>query len=76
MHTGVAYYLYFQSLQSLSAQTAAVLSYIDPVTAIILSALVLRQPMTGQQVFGAALILGASLAGELLPEKSKRKETL
>ena len=41
VHTGVAYALYFGSLMDLKAQTAAILSYIDPVVAIILSALLL-----------------------------------
>lgn len=69
VHTGVAYFLYFESLKKLPAQTAAVFSYIDPVTAILLSAAVLRQPMTARQICGAALILGASLLSDLWPQR-------
>lgn len=69
VHTGVAYFLYFESLKKLPAQTAAVFSYIDPVTAILLSAAVLHQPMTTRQIFGAVLILGASLLSDLWPQR-------
>lgn len=69
VHTGLAYLLYFGSLKKISAQTSAVFSYIDPVTAIILSAILLRQPMTALQVCGTVLILGATLSNELLSRR-------
>lgn len=65
VHTGIAYLLYFGSLTELSGQTAALFSYIDPVTAILLSAVLLREPMSGAQVVGAVLILGATLLSEI-----------
>ncbi len=65
LHTGFAYMLYFGSVQTLPVQTAAMLSYIDPVVAILLSALFLRESMTLLQALGAVLILGAALIGEL-----------
>lgn len=65
VHTGLCYFLYFGSIQSLPAQTAAVLSYIDPVTAIALSTLFLHEPMNLWQGAGAALILGSTLVSEL-----------
>lgn len=70
VHTGVAYALYFGSLKSLKAQTAAMLSYIDPVVAIVLSALVLKEPMDIWAGVGAVMVLGAAFVGEL-PEKAK-----
>ena len=74
VHTGVAYFLYFSSVGHMPMQTAAVLSYVDPVSAIILSALLLSQPMTLLQIFGAVLILGSALANEvLLPRLGKNK---
>ena len=69
VHTGLAYLLFFGAAAQLPAQTTALLSYIDPVTAIILSALVLDQSMSAAQVCGAVLILGSTLAGELLDKK-------
>lgn len=60
VHTGVAYWLYFGSLKELPAQSAALLSYIDPITAIVLSALVLGEPMTPIGILGAVIVLGAT----------------
>ena len=69
VHTGLAYLLFFGAAARLPAQTTALLSYIDPVTAIVLSAWLLQQPMRPVQIFGAFLILGSTLAGELLDKK-------
>lgn len=60
VHTGVVYLMYFSALQKLSAQSAATLSYIDPVVAILLSALVLKENMSVLQMIGGVLILGAT----------------
>lgn len=72
VHTGLAYLLYFGSLKKVSAQSAAVFSYIDPVTAIILSSIILSQPITLIQIVGTVLILGSTLLNEIL---SWRKTT-
>ena len=65
LHTGVAYCMYFSSLQHVPGQEAAVLSYIDPLLAVILSVLVLHEPMNGWQLLGGAMILGFTLLNEL-----------
>lgn len=70
VHTGLSYALYFGSMKDLPAQTVALMSYIDPVVAVLLSALVLKEPMSLPGALGAALILGAVIACEL-PEKQK-----
>lgn len=72
VHTGVAYWLYFGALGKIPSQTVALFSYIDPVIAIVLSALWLKEPMGWQGALGAALILGSTLAGELPLEKMGR----
>jgi RarD protein len=59
IHTGLAYALYFGAVEKLPVQTAALFSYIDPVTAVLLSALFLHEPMTPAGIAGAVLILGA-----------------
>jgi len=69
IHTGIAYALYFGSMDALPAQSLALLSYLDPVLAILFSTLLLREPMTAMQALGAALILCAAIVAEL-PEKS------
>ena len=65
VHTGIAYAMYFGSLQRLPAQTTAVLSYIDPVVAVLLAGLVLQQTMSAGEIVGAILILGAALISEI-----------
>lgn len=70
VHTGIAYALYFGSMNGLKAQTVALFSYIDPIVAIILSAMFLKEPMTIYSAIGAVLVLGATMISEL-PEKRK-----
>lgn len=70
VHTGIAYALYFGSMNDLKAQTVALFSYIDPIVAIILSALFLKEPMTIYSGIGAVLVLGATMISEL-PEKRR-----
>ena len=71
VHTGITYCLYFSSLKALPGQRAAILSYIDPVTAVLVSVLVLREPLTLQQSIGGCLVLGFTL-WNALPEKGRR----
>lgn len=70
VHTGFNYSLYFSSLQQLQAQTAALLSYIDPVVAIILSTVLLGEHMDLLSGLGAAMVLGSTLLQELCSRKS------
>lgn len=68
VHTGVTYCLYFSALKELPGQKAAILSYIDPLVAVLVSTLILREaPLTLWQGVGGALILGATLWNELSP---------
>ncbi len=64
VHTGIAYLLYFGSFEGVSASTAAIMSYIDPLVAIILSAVILTQPMNALSILGAILILSGALISE------------
>lgn len=68
VHTGIAYALYFGSMKHLEAHTLAIFSYIDPIAAILLSALLLKEPLGPAGVVGAVLILGSAFVAEL-PEK-------
>lgn len=65
VHTGIAYAMYFGSLQRLPAQTTAVLSYIDPVVAVLLAGPILQEKMAAGEILGAVLILGAALISEI-----------
>ena len=64
LHTGIAYALYFGSMDGLNAQTIAIFSYIDPVIAIILSAVILKEPMGIINLTGTVLVLGATFVSE------------
>ena len=65
VHTGIAYVLYFGSMDGLRVQTVAILSYIDPVSALLFSAFLLREPVTLLNVIGAVMIIGSAVASEL-----------
>ena len=67
IHTGVTYCMYFSSLKELPGQKAAILSYIDPLVAVLISVTVLSEPMTLRQVIGGILILGFTLWNEISP---------
>lgn len=69
VHTGIAYWLYFGALGRLPSQSVALYSYLDPVLAILLSALWLKDPLHWQEALGAALILGSALWSELPNKK-------
>ena len=64
VHTGLAYTLYFGSLNGVSGQTAALMSYIDPVVAILLSALLLHEKMSVAAAVGAALVILSAIISE------------
>ena len=69
IHTGITYCLYFSSLKDLSGQKAAILSYIDPLIAVVISVTILGESMSLVQIIGGVLILGFTLWNELSPNK-------
>lgn len=72
VNTGLGCFLYFSSIGCLPAQSVAVCGYLEPLSAVLLSALVLHERMTGWQVLGAVLIIGGALYGELKKAESVR----
>lgn len=68
VHTGITYALYFGSMQRLKAQTVAVMSYIDPVFVLLLSAAVLHESLTPLGIVGAVLIIGSAIISETAKE--------
>ena len=64
VHTGLAYWLFFKSVKKIPAQTAAILSYIDPVVAVLVSAVFLKEPLTPAGIAGAVLIIAAAFISE------------
>lgn len=74
VHTGFAYLLYFTSLKEIKAQTIAILSYMDPISAVLIAAVFLNESMTFIQIIGGILILGSTFLSEWLDSMvTKRK---
>ena len=72
IHTGIAYTAYFGSMKNLQSQTIAIMSYIDPIVAVVLSALLLKEKMSALSIVGAVMILSATFLSEVsLKKKSK-----
>ncbi len=65
IHTGLAYCLYFSAIKVLPGQKTAILSYIDPLLAVVLSVTLLKEPLSPMQIAGGLLILGFTLYNEL-----------
>lgn len=66
VHTGFAYTMYFGSIEGLKAQTVALFSYIDPVTALIFSAIIFHEHMSIFGIIGAVLIIGSAAVSSLM----------
>lgn len=73
IHTGITYCLYFSSLKELPGQKTAILSYIDPLVAVLVSVFILKETMTLWQVIGGFLILAFTLLNELNIKKKKER---
>lgn len=69
VHTGLVLHLYFSSMQRLPGQSVAMCSYIDPVSSLLIAAVVLGERMSIVQIVGAVLIIGGAAFGELAPKK-------
>ena len=64
-HTGITYCLYFSALKELPGQKAAILSYIDPLVAVLVSVLIFHEKISTWQIVGGVLILGFTLWNEI-----------
>ncbi len=65
LHTGIPYTLYFGCIDGLKAQTVAIFSYMDPIVAVLLSALVLGEPLTPAIFAGVILVIGGAVVSEI-----------
>lgn len=73
VHTGIALYMYFSSIQALPVGAVAVMSYIDPASALVFAAVFLNEKMGINGIIGAILIIGGAVFAEL-PIKTKHKK--
>lgn len=63
-NTGVGCYFYFSSIGYLPVQTVAICGYLEPLSAVVFSVLLLGEKLTPVQIIGAVLILGGAIAAE------------
>ena len=68
VHTGITYCMYFSALKELPGQKVAILSYIDPLVAVLISVILLNEGITFPQMIGGILILGFTLWNEIQPK--------
>ena len=64
VNTGVGCYFYFSSIDRLPVQTVAVCGYLEPLSAVMFSSLLLNEQLTTLQIIGAILIIGGAICGE------------
>ncbi len=64
VHTGIGFLFFFSGMQKLKGQSIAALSYIDPITSLLISAVILQEHMTFVQLCGGALLLGSTFVSE------------
>jgi len=65
VHTGITYCMYFSSLKELKGQEVSILSYLDPLVAVLASVLILGEELGLIQLLGGVLILGFTLWNEI-----------
>lgn len=75
VHTGLAYLLYFRSIKELGAQSIAILSYIDPVSAVIMAIMFLGEDLTLIKIIGGILVLGSTYFAESKDSKLKKQSS-
>jgi len=76
IHTGLAYMIYFSLLPKIQGQTVAVYSYLDPITAVLLATLILREPLGIMDMIGGIFILGATFFHEIKDWKDLTKSSM
>ncbi|AKL83161.1 YxxF [Bacillus atrophaeus UCMB-5137] len=64
VNTGIGFWLFFSGMQKFKGQSIAMLSYVDPFVAILISAIILQEQMTIVQMLGGALLLGSTFVSE------------
>jgi len=73
LHTGYAMKLYYEGIQKLTSQSVALISYMEALSALISSNIILGEVLTPMEFLGAICIIGGAVAGELIDNKSKKK---
>ncbi len=73
INTGIGCYLYFSSIGNLPVQSVAICGYLEPLSAVLLSVLILRETMLSMQIIGAVFILGGAIFGECMKRQGVKQ---
>lgn len=73
VNTGVGCLLYFSAVARLPVQTVAVVGYLEPLSAVVFSAILLSEGITPVRLMGAALIIGGAVFCELAGKRASTK---
>lgn len=69
VNTGVGCYFYFTSIGKLPVQTVAICGYIEPLSAVLFSAVLLGETMLPIQIAGAVLIVSGAIISECIKRR-------
>lgn len=76
VHTGLAYAMWFNAIQHLPAPTISLLSYIDPVSAVFVSAVLLGEPLSPVTAVGCVIVIASMVYSEVGGRKGQEKAVL
>lgn len=65
INTGIGFWLFFSGMEGLKGQSIAMLSYVDPFVAILISTIILQEQMTIVQMIGGVLLLSSTFVSEI-----------
>ena len=71
VHTGLTYCMYFSAIRALPGQESSLLSYIDPIVSVLVSVLLLGEPLAPVQIVGIVLFLGFAIVNELTHKSAR-----
>lgn len=67
LNTGLSCFFYYSTITKLPLSTVAILSYLDPVSAVILSSLILHEKLSPIQIVGVILVISGAAFSQLYP---------
>lgn len=73
INTGIGCYFYFSSISNLPVQSVAICGYLEPLSAVLFSVLILRETMLPIQIIGTVLILGGAVFGECMKRQGVKQ---
>ena len=71
VNTGLACFMYFSSMNRLPARAVALFGYVDPVSALIFSAIFLHDRLGLLQILGAVLVFAGAAWGQSQPKQAR-----